>query len=157
MKTKQLLLAAAASLSLCMTTIAQAKVTVSDAWARATVTGQTMGGAFLTLTNDSDHDAALISVATDAADHAEMHVMQESNGMMQMVQTQRIEIPAHQSVTLAPKGTHIMLMGLNKTLTEGNVIGLKLKMNDNGRINRIRIKAPVRALGGMHSMEGMSH
>lgn len=157
MKTKHILLIAAASVSLGLSSTANAKVTVSDAWARATVAGQSMGGAFLTLTNDSNHAAALVGVATNAADHAELHIMQESNGMMQMVQTQQIDIPAHQSITLAPKGKHIMLMGLNKALAEGDVVGLKLKINDNGRIKRIHIKAQVRALGGMHSMEGMSH
>lgn len=126
---------------------AHATITVSEPWARATVEGQSMGGAFLAITNDSNRDVALIGVATNVAHHAEMHIMQEANGMMQMVQVQQLDIPAHQTVTLAPKGKHIMLMGLEHALSAGQNVGLKLKFKDNGRIKRINVNAPVRSLG----------
>lgn len=143
MKSTLLLAAVIGSLSL----TAHAKITVTDPWARATVEGQSMGGAFLAITNDSNYDAALVGVATDVAHHAEMHIMQEANGMMQMVQVQKIDIPAHQTVTLAPKGKHIMLMGLDHALSVGQNVGLKLKFKENGHIKRIRVNAPVRSLG----------
>lgn len=133
---------AAALLSL----TAQAKVTALDPWVRATVDGQVMGGAFVTLKNDGASTAVLESAQSNVAHHIELHHMQNTDGMMQMVQISAIEIPAQQSVVLAPKGLHLMLMGLKRTLRAGETVPFVLIIKQNGRTKSIRINATVREL-----------
>jgi copper(I)-binding protein len=55
-----------------------------------------------------------------------------------------IEIPADQRVVLAPKGTHIMLMGLAKPLVAGETVPLELRFAKAGEIG---ITVVVRAAG----------
>ena len=129
----------------CSATV-QAKVSVVDSWVRATVDGQSMGGAFLTLKNDSSQEASLESVQSDVATRVELHRMQETNGVMEMVQVNKIQVPAKQSITLSPKGMHLMLMGLKRTLRTGETIPFLLTVKQNGRIQQIRVKAVVKAL-----------
>ena len=129
----------------CSATV-QAKVSAVDSWVRATVDGQSMGGAFLTLKNDSSQEASLESVQSDVATRVELHRMQETNGMMEMVQVNKIQVPAKQSVVLSPKGMHLMLMGLKRTLRTDETIPFLLTVKQNGRIQQIRVKAVVKAL-----------
>ena len=50
-----------------------AKTTADGAWARATVPGQNMGGAFVNLT--SDQDATLIGATSSVSEKVELHTM----------------------------------------------------------------------------------
>ncbi|TDR31277.1 copper chaperone PCu(A)C [Hydromonas duriensis] len=129
------------------TLAAHAKITVNEPWARATVDGQTMGGAFLTLTNDGNDNATLIGAQSPVAEKVELHIMSNHEGMMHMQATSEIQLPAHQTVTLAPKSTHIMLMGLKNTLRAGETVPLTLLVKQKGRTQQLRVQASVKALG----------
>ncbi|AXF84860.1 hypothetical protein DTO96_100571 [Ephemeroptericola cinctiostellae] len=124
-----------------------AKITVTEPWVRATVTGQTMGGAFMTLHNDSAQEARVIAVSTNAAQEAQLHTMIEKNGMMQMSATTAVTIPAAGSFTFKPGSTHIMLMGLQHSLQAGDRIPLVLTVVQHGHTKKIQVTAEVRPLG----------
>ena len=137
-------------IALALTTIgltAQAKITVTEPWVRATVTGQTMGGAFMTLYNDSPQEARVIAASSTVAQEVQLHIMREENGMMQMSATPFVSIPAHSSFAFKPHSTHIMLMGLQHSLQLGERIPLVLTVAQQGRTKKIRIAAEVRPLG----------
>ena len=99
-------------ISLTMTT--QAKTTASNPWARATVAGQSMGGAFVTLV--STEDAELIAAKSPVAKEVQLHAMSHENSMMRMVQQPSIRLPAQQKVELKPGGLHLMFIGLKQPL-----------------------------------------
>ena len=124
-----------------------AKITVTEPWARATVDGQTMGGAFMVLHNSSSTDAQLIAVRSPAAQEAQLHTMNGEGNMMHMAQVTELIVPAGQSIELKPKSTHIMLMGLKHTLHAGDRVPLVLNVMDQGKHRTIRTTADVRALG----------
>ena len=124
-----------------------ANITITEPWARATVVGQTMGGAFMTLHNESAQEARVIAVKSKVAQDTQLHIMTEENGMMHMSATPAVTLPAHSSFTLKPGGTHIMLMGLKHSLQAGERIPLVLTVVQQGRTKAIRIAAEVRSLG----------
>ena len=124
--------------------LAQAKTTASDAWARATVAGQGMGGAFMTLT--SDRDAKLIGASSPAAQEVQLHTMIMNGERMVMQQVRAIDLPAKTAVALTGQ-YHLMFMGLKAQLTEGSVIPVTLKIKlTSGYVETVTLKIPVKAI-----------
>ncbi len=125
---------------------AQAQIQVKDAWARASVLQQKSTGVFLQIV--ASQEADLVAVETKAAQSAEMHEMRMVNDTMHMQEIERVHLSAGQVVTFAPGGMHIMLMGLQRPLTVGEDIVLKLSFEmKNKKRKQIEVKAQVRALG----------
>lgn len=122
-------------------------VTVSDAWIRATVQGQTAGGAFMELTAKTR--ARLVAVSSPVAKVAEVHNMRMENGVMKMFPVAGIDIPAGKSVKLASGGYHVMLMQLQKPLNPGDKVPLQLtfELADNKR-ETVELMVEVRDIKG---------
>jgi len=119
-------------------------LTVSDAWARATVLGQTGSGVFLHLT--SQEDAQLIGASSLAAERVEIHEMRVANGMMTMRRIETLPLPAGKTIALDHE-FHIMLIGLKQQLKVGQSVTLSLQWLDaQGTRHVTDVVAPVRAL-----------
>jgi copper(I)-binding protein len=119
-----------------------AAVSVSGAWARATVAGQSNGAAYLTLRGTGTADALVgVHVDGDVAARTELHrtvtaggsgsstSMGGTGGMggtMSMEPVARVSVPAHGTVELQPGGYHIMLLDLAKPLDAGSHFKLRL-------------------------------
>ena len=104
---------------------AAAGILAEGAWIRATMDTATPGGAYLTLTNTSAADDALVSVTSPAAATVELHeTMAGDSGMMGMRPVGRLDLPAGAVVTLEPGGYHLMLIGLVAPLAEGATVDL---------------------------------
>jgi copper(I)-binding protein len=74
---------------------------------------------------------------------AELHVVTESDGMSRMRQTDGVEVPAGSTVTLAPQGTHVMLMGVNEPLVPGQRFPLALRFAASGTVTvTVVVRAP---------------
>lgn len=118
-------------------------LTVTDAWARTSMSMDTAGAAYLTITNGTGQGDALIGVSTAAASSPEIHeTTATGSGMMGMHPVDRIAIPAGQTVKLEPGGYHIMLIGLTGELKAGAKIELTLKFE---RAGEVKVTAEVRA------------
>ena len=130
-----------------------AQTKVDDAWVRATVPTQSASGAFMTLTADTD--SKLLSVATPVAKDVQIHEMSMKNDVMTMGPVKFVELPAGKAVKLDPNGYHVMLMGLNGQLKEGESVPLTLTVeNAKGEKETVEVKAAVRSLT---NMEGHDH
>jgi copper(I)-binding protein len=100
-------------------------ITVGDAWCRAAPAAAPAGGCYLTLTSTTDD--RLVSVSTTGADHAEIHSMDMTDGVMRMRQlTDGVALPAGETVALAPGGRHLMLISPKATLSAGSSVSLTL-------------------------------
>ncbi len=132
---------------------ARADVQVAHAWARATVPGQPAAGVFMELTPDAD--TRLVDVESPAAEHAEIHEMAMQDNVMRMRQIAALDLPAGQTVALAPGGYHIMLLGLAKQLKEGEQVALTLVFERDGQREAMKLDVPVRAL--THGGAGAGH
>jgi copper(I)-binding protein len=108
---------------------ALADIKVDNAKARATFAMAQTGAAYLTLFNESDAADTLTSVSVPAsiASVVELHTVEMQSDMMRMRRMDTgIPLAPKETVTLAPGGYHIMLMGLAGPLNEGDTIPLTL-------------------------------
>lgn len=129
-----------------------ANVSVTDAWARATMPGQKVSAAYMQI--QSDVDARLLGASSPAVPRVEMHEMKMDGDMMRMREVKAIELPKGKTVSLEPGGYHIMLMNLAKPIAAGEVIPLVLTVESGGKQQTIEVKAEARApMGGGMSMQ----
>ena len=126
-------------------TAAQAQVTVSNAWVRGTVQGQTATGAYMQL--KSADDATLVGADSPAAGIVEIHEMRMEGNTMRMRGVDKLELPAGRAVELKPGGYHVMLMDLKAPLKKGDTVPIKLKVRSkSGQTQDVEVKAEVREL-----------
>ena len=147
--TLALLLAAAAS-------VAQAQVTVEDAWIRSTVPGQKVTAGYMVI--KSATTATLVGGTTAAAKVLELHETRMEGNVARMVAVPRLALPAGKSVVFKPGGYHLMLIDLAKPLAKGDKVALTLKIEQPGKpVQQVKVDAEVRDLvtGGMKGMKGM--
>jgi periplasmic copper chaperone A len=125
------LLACAASLLFANAALAQpGQLEVSNAWARATPPKAETGVAYLSI--QSPTADRLVSASSPVAKKAELHTMSMQGMVMKMRPLVGLDIPAGQPVALKPGGEHIMLLGLNQPLREGQSFPLTLDFEKAG-------------------------
>jgi copper(I)-binding protein len=117
--------------------------TVSQAWARATAPGVDVGAVYLWIDGGARDDSLVVASSTRAS-MVHLHTVEESGGIAKMRAVEGIEVPAGKRVVLAPKGTHIMLMGLAKPLVAGETFPLELQFAKAGELD---VTVIVRAAG----------
>jgi copper(I)-binding protein len=110
-------------------------ITVSNAWIRPPAPGQTVTGAFMTLTNSSETASALTSASSSIAAVVEIHETSMSDGMMRMRKVSHVDIPANGFAELKPGSFHIMLIDLEKELEPGSTEVLTLTFSDDSQID----------------------
>ena len=110
---------------------ALAQVSVTGAWARATVPGQMGSGAFMTLT--AKDGARIVGAASPVAGVVEIHEMKMEGGVMKMRALDALDLPAGKPVELKPGGYHMMLLDLNRALQAGEKIPLSLRIETRDR------------------------
>jgi len=102
------------------------KVQIADAWARVGLEGGN-SAIYLKLTNNQDQDLTLIGAETDVAQATELHETTIGpDHVMRMEHIHAIELAANETVEFQPGGLHVMLIGLDKPLHEGDEILLRL-------------------------------
>lgn len=112
-------------------------ITVSDAWARATFALAKTGAAYFSISNNANHDITLVSahVNEDIAMMTELHHTLMEDGMMRMQElAQGALIGPKQTLSFAPGGKHIMLMGLTGPLIAGESLEITLVFSNGTQI-----------------------
>lgn len=143
MKTK---LAAALLISLAGLPAWAANVSVTNVWARATMPGQPVSGAYMQI--QSDENAKLIGASSPVVPRVEIHEMKMDGDVMRMREVKAIDLPKGKTVSLEPGGFHIMLMNLQKPIAAGDMIPLKLVVESGGKQQTIEVKAEARGASG---------
>ena len=124
--------------------LGESAVTVTKAWARATILISRPGVAYLTLQSASDD--RLIGLDTPAAQAVMIHAVETKAGVSHMTDMMALDLPAGQVVTLAPSATHLMLMGLTAKLAEGDSFALTLHFEHAGALT---VTVPVLGIAAM--------
>jgi periplasmic copper chaperone A len=102
-------LAAAGMLALALAACQPAPArSVSSAEYRPPLAGSDIGVIYLTITSLADD--ALVGADSPRAGRVEMHETLEEGGVMKMVPTARIPLPAGEAVPFAPMGRHFMVI-----------------------------------------------
>lgn len=119
-------------------------VEVKEAWIRATVPGQPVAGAFMTLKAASA--AALTGAKSPVAKSCEVHEMKHDKGVMKMRAIPSLPLPAGEVVALEPGGLHLMLFGIRQPLTAGSTVPITLTFKPSkGKPFTQTIEVPVKA------------
>lgn len=125
-------------------------VNVKDPWAKATVPGQPVAGAYMELVSPTD--AAVVAASSPVAGTVEIHSMSMEGGVMKMRAMKKLDLPAKKTVKLAPGGYHMMLMDLKEPLKKGMTVPITLTIEAKDKSkSTVEIKAEVREVAGpMH-------
>lgn len=94
------------------------EMTIPKAWARETRPGQLTGAVYLEICNGAPAPDRLIGTSFDGAAAAELHTMEiGEDGMVSMAPAHVWDIPAGGTLSMAPGGPHIMLIGLYRPIS----------------------------------------
>ena len=146
-------LIAAVFTTVCAVSAWAQSVTVTDAWARATVQGQKATGAFMKIT--SKDNAKLIAVSSPVAGVAEIHEMKMEKDVMKMAALPNgLDLPAGKAVELKPGGYHVMLMDLKAPLAKDATVPLTLTLQD---AKGVKSTVELKVLVGMQAPGMPSH
>ncbi len=117
---------------------------VKDVWSRATPARN--GVAYMTVFNHGAGMDRLVAVESDVAKKVELHTHSMKDGVMRMRRISAIEVHPGEPAVLAPGGNHVMLMGLHKSLKEGQTFTVNLIFEKAGKI---AVEVAVRKAGAM--------
>ena len=110
-------------------------ITITGPVSRATPTGAPTAIGFMTITNAANMPDRLVSAASPAVDHVEIHEMAVTNGIMTMRQIPGgLAIPAHGSVALKPGSTHLMLIRPKAPFRVGDTVSVTLTFEHAGAV-----------------------
>lgn len=99
------------------------------------------GAVYVTISNTGKETDALVSVATDAAQTAEVHETKNEGGVMKMRPVSKLSLPAGGKIEMKPGGYHLMLVGLTRDLKPGDTVHVTLKFERGGEVP---VDAPVK-------------
>ena len=117
---------------------------VQDVWIRAAPPGVSVLAGYMTLVNDSDHDAVVTGASSPSFRMIEMHRSVSEGGMARMVEQDTLTVPARGRLVLEPDGLHLMLMMPSGPLRPGDAVELSLQLADG---HSVSVTARVRTSG----------
>lgn len=130
---------------------ADGKLVVSDPYIRLGPPGAPTSAAYLVIKNPGVTDRRLVKAASPIAKSIELHEHRNENGVMRMREVRGIAVKAGGQTVLEPGGYHLMLIGVNKPLKEGESVAITLRFDDGSikqigaRVRRIETAMPADA------------
>lgn len=109
---------------------AGAALALSDAYVRATPPGATVAAAYLTISNNSEHEVALKAASSPLAQAVEFHEHVMQGDMMRMQPMPQVSVPANGALRFQPGGNHVMLIGLKRELVVGEQVPITLRFSN---------------------------
>jgi copper(I)-binding protein len=103
----------------------------------------------MTIQNTGPDEMVLKSATSEIAEIVQIHTMEQAGEIMKMKEVGELSVPANGQTALAPKGYHIMLIGLLRPIAEGEMVPLSLNFAD-GTI--VSVDAVVRKWGQIAPM-----
>lgn len=124
-------------------TIVQAGIAITPGFVRTPSKGAPATAGYLSLT--ASLDDTLLKVSTEAASSVELHTMTMQEGVMRMRPLPQIDLPAGQTVALAPGGLHLMIMQPDQSLVAAGTVEITLTFENAGDIT---VALPVQRTAG---------
>ncbi|UYV36684.1 copper chaperone PCu(A)C [Rhodobacteraceae bacterium D3-12] len=133
--------AAAAAIAFALPAFADG-IMVDDPYARTSSAKSTSGAAFMLIHNHTGADDRLIDVKSDVAKRVELHThLEDSNGVMKMIHVEEgFDLPKDGMIAMKRGGAHVMFMGLNAPLKQGDKVAVTLVFEKAGEVN---VEIPV--------------
>lgn len=102
---------------------------------RVSAPGQSMSSAYFQIQNKGTTADKLVGGTFSHAKEVQIHEMKMDMDRMMMRQINFIEIPPNGSVELKPGGYHLMLMGLDNPIKEGEQLKMTLQFEKAGKVD----------------------
>jgi len=118
-------------------------IAVTDAWVRMPAPGMGVAAGYFNITNRGPVPVDLVDARTDTAESVQMHAESHAGDMMQMRRLSAVTLPPGETVSFAPGGTHLMLLGF--TAVTSPAIPITLRFSDGSQ--RV-VEFETRALTG---------
>ncbi|WP_439122639.1 copper chaperone PCu(A)C [Marivita sp.] len=150
----------AGATALMFATSAFAEIRIDDAYARSASPMAKSGAAFMMIHNSGGEADRLIAASSDAAARTELHThLDDGNGVMRMVHVEEgFELPADGMISMQRGGKHVMLMGLNGAMEQGEIVTVTLTFENAGDIVvEIPVDLERQDHGGMMGHGKMNH
>lgn len=112
---------------------------VSGGWVNLPAVSTNPGAAYFTV-HGGPNDDKLLRVSTEITLKTEMHESMKHDGAMTMAPLESVDIPAGGTVTFAPGGKHVMLIGIQRQIKRGDTLRLDFTFASG---EQIYIDAPV--------------
>ena len=119
---------------------------VDHPWARASAGNAKTGAVYLTITGKGPVDR-LIGINSPIAESAALHETINDQGVMKMRALPAMFVSPGVTMSMAPGGIHIMLVGLKAPLQPGDTFPLTLVFE---RARPMTVIVAVQAIGGDH-------
>lgn len=110
-----------------------AELSVTEAWARATIPGMANGAGYASLANEQEQPLTLVKLESPASSKTELHTHQHDNGMMKMVHVPELTLAAGESLSMAPGSYHIMFFDLQQPFKVGDSVPVVMHFADGSR------------------------
>jgi hypothetical protein len=124
---------------------------IDNPWTRATPRGSPVAGAYMTIVNKGTGPDRLIGGSMVGASQFQVHQMIEEAGVARMRPVEGgLEIKPGQTVELRPSGYHIMVMGLQQPLQQGQPVKGTLMFEKAGKVDIEFAVLPLGATSGAH-------
>lgn len=127
---------------------------ILDPWIQAAPPNVKVLAAYLEIKNNGKKPLHLINITSQAFGRIEIHQSVTHGNMVHMEPQKELVIPPHDSVTLKPGGTHLMLMKPRATLNTGDTVPLMLFFKNGEKIPAtaiVRSGQPEEASAQQHS------
>lgn len=129
-------------------------MTFEHPWMRTPRAGRDVSAGYTTIVNAGEADR-MVAASSPHAAAVEIHTHIAEDGAVRMVKLDALEIPAGGTVTLRPGGSHLMLFGLDDTVTEGAMIPVTVTLEKAGDVElALMVETPDTSGGAHHGHHG---
>jgi copper(I)-binding protein len=140
-------LSCALALSFAVASTAQAAganaVSAKNAWVRWLPNNLPAAG-YVTLVNASDKPVDLVDISSNDYGDAMLHQTVSNGSSQKMVMVDKLTVPAHGQVAIAPGGYHVMLEDAKHKIAPGDTVHLTLKFSDGETLDTpFAVKSPA--------------
>lgn len=127
------------------------QMNITDAYIRALPAGISNTAAFMQIKNNSSTAITLNKLSSSFADKIEVHESILDNGHIKMREITHLTWQANETIHFTPGAYHIMFIGLNQTLTEGQKVDLNICFGDFCQHSELTVINPVNTNNIDHS------
>lgn len=100
---------------------------------RVTIPGRPAAG-YMTVRNAGGAADTIVSVSSPLAKRIELHTHLMEGGVMKMRQIEELEVPTNGTAEFKPGGNHLMVFGVDESVTPGDAISVTVTFEKAGAI-----------------------
>ena len=110
-------------------------------WIREMPPGMPTMAAYMHITNTGSAPVTIKSASSNVSNSVELHEVRIDDELMQMRELTELVIDTGQSIELKPGGIHLMLVGVEQSLKQGDQVEINFELSDS---QNVKIILPVK-------------